>query len=66
MPGGHASHKGSSIKPNVNAEGQINLDPDVDMPEEIMVNEGYEFDTEAEVNPAAIERPAKPNSKNKH
>ena len=25
MPGGHASHKGTGDKPNVNASGQINL-----------------------------------------
>lgn len=25
MPGGHANHKGSADKPNVNANGQINL-----------------------------------------
>ncbi len=25
MPSGHASHKGSSDKPNVNAAGQINV-----------------------------------------
>jgi len=25
MPGGHANHKGTGDKPNVNASGQINL-----------------------------------------
>ncbi|NMG18412.1 hypothetical protein [Brasilonema bromeliae] len=25
MPSGHANHKGTSDKPNVNAEGQINV-----------------------------------------
>jgi hypothetical protein len=25
MPGGHASHKGTSAKPNTNAEGQLDI-----------------------------------------
>lgn len=28
MPGGHASHKGSSAKPNINAEGKVNTAAD--------------------------------------
>lgn len=29
MPSGHASHKSTSDKPNVNASGQINSDQDI-------------------------------------
>ncbi|WP_013320387.1 hypothetical protein [Gloeothece verrucosa] len=39
MPGGHASHKGHSTKPNTNAEGQLYsaADPTID-PEEIIAD----------------------------
>jgi len=39
MPSGHANHKGTSDKPNVNAEGQINVsaaDKSVD-PEDVLL-----------------------------
>ncbi|MDZ8189581.1 MAG: hypothetical protein RMX96_32680 [Nostoc sp. ChiSLP02] len=62
MPGGNASHKGSSDKPNVNASGQINgsaadksTDPDDVLLEGITTNttrtqEFVDF-------PPALERP---------
>jgi hypothetical protein len=62
MPGGHASHKGTGDKPNVNASGQINLsaadksaDPEDILQEGILTNttrtqEFVDF-------PPAVERP---------
>ncbi|MFQ4143828.1 hypothetical protein [Chlorogloeopsis sp. ULAP02] len=64
MPGGNASHKGTSAKPNVNASGLTNAADDAAQdPQEVV---GNRSDTstrtdEAEVNPAAVERPQKPN-----
>lgn len=55
MPSGHASHKGASIKPNTNANNQLDVDP-----EEIPTETGYPFDEEPVVNEAATERTAKP------
>lgn len=59
MPGGHASHKGHSVKPNTNANDSLDTaaDPSVD-PQEIL-GEGADSirAREAEVNPAAVERP---------
>lgn len=38
MPSGHASHKGTSNKPNVNAPGQLGeaADPSIDPQEELL------------------------------
>ena len=59
MPGGHASHKGSSVKPNVNANGVIDdvTDPTIDV--EQMVDLGGDSTRldEAPENAAATERP---------
>lgn len=61
MPGGHASHKGSSTKPNTNAEGIIDdaADPSLDG-EEILL-EGATTNTirtqEFVDFPPALERP---------
>ncbi|HEY9661140.1 MAG TPA: hypothetical protein V6C65_22030 [Allocoleopsis sp.] len=57
MPGGHASHKGASIKPNTNANNQLDVDP-----EEIPTETGYPFDEEPVVNEAATERAEKPSN----
>lgn len=40
MPGGHASHKGKSAKPNTNAEGQLDLATDPPTEAESMVPKG--------------------------
>lgn len=60
MSSGHASHKGSDTKPNVNAENQLNANPD----EEISDNLALEPDepipgrtTEGRENSIATERP---------
>lgn len=58
MSSGHASHKGSSTKPNVNASDQIN-DPQ-DVPQDIQPEAGTyltDLKKEGEENPAATERP---------
>ncbi|MDZ8028809.1 MAG: hypothetical protein RMY36_029330 [Nostoc sp. SerVER01] len=62
MPSGHASHKGTSDKPNVNAPGQINgsaADKSVD-PEDVLL-EGVTTNTtrtqEFVDYPPATERP---------
>lgn len=68
MPSGRANHKGTSDKPNVNAEGQINLsaadkssDPKDILQEGIMTNTTR---TQEFVDyPPALERPnEKPNT----
>jgi hypothetical protein len=42
MPGGHASHKGSSVKPNTNANNQLDTAADLGVnPEDILQEEGY-------------------------
>ncbi|MEH1970530.1 hypothetical protein [Nostoc sp.] len=63
MPSGHASHKGSSDKPNVNAAGQINVsaaDKSVN-PEDVLL-EGATTNTtrtqELVDYPPATERPS--------
>ncbi|HBL14135.1 MAG TPA: hypothetical protein DD379_22640 [Cyanobacteria bacterium UBA11162] len=60
MSSGHASHKGYSVKPNTNTNGQFftpageNVDPLEVLPE----GEGYPFNAQGTVvNPAATERP---------
>jgi hypothetical protein len=59
MPGGHASHKGSSVKPNTNAEGVINTvdDAPVDMPEIVTQSSTPTRPDEAPENAAATQRP---------
>lgn len=65
MPAGHANHKGTSDKPNVNADGQLNMNsaadksinPEEVLPEGIMTNTTR---TEEFVDyPPATERPEK-------
>lgn len=58
MPSGHASHKSTSAKPNVNADGLINAaaDSTVD-PQDIVSDGGDSTRTdEALQNPAATQR----------
>ncbi|MBD2775212.1 hypothetical protein [Iningainema tapete] len=62
MPSGHASHKGTSDKPNVNTSGQINVsaaDKSVD-PEDVLL-EGATTNTTRTQEfvdfPPALERP---------
>lgn len=61
MPGGHASHKSTSNKPNVNTSGQIN--PDTANPEDELL-EGATTNTtrtqEFVDYPPAVERPESP------
>ena len=60
MPSGHASHKGSSVKPNTNTNGQFYTPADeAANPEEVLPEgEGYPFDAQGTVvNPAATQRP---------
>lgn len=59
MPGGHASHKSTSTKPNVNANGIIDdaADPTLD-PEDYVDNRGDSTRLdEAPENAAATQRP---------
>ncbi|MBD0336574.1 MAG: hypothetical protein ICV62_13880 [Cyanobacteria bacterium Co-bin13] len=62
MPGGKASHKGSSDKPNVNAAGIVgeasdpSTAPQEELPEVMMNNAAHRAE-EAEVYPPAVERP---------
>lgn len=39
MPGGNASHKGSSAKPNTNAAGQIDTAADAVKPQDVLPEE---------------------------
>ena len=59
MPGGHASHKGASIKPNTNAEGVINSTDDapVDIPDIVTQSSTPTRPDEAPENVAATQRP---------
>lgn len=54
MSSGHASHKGTAAKPNTNANGPMDVDPQDAIPQE-----GYPFEggAEGESHPAALERP---------
>lgn len=64
MPAGRANHKGTSDKPNVNAEGDLNMnsaadksiDPKEVLPENITNNAAYRTQEYVD-NPAATERP---------
>ncbi|MBD2199129.1 MULTISPECIES: hypothetical protein [Calothrix] len=64
MPSGHANHKGSSNKPNVNANGVIDdavdeaVNPEDLLPEELTNTETLRVD-EAVNYPPATQRPAK-------
>ncbi|MDZ8055738.1 MAG: hypothetical protein RMX68_010430 [Aulosira sp. ZfuVER01] len=64
MPGGHASHKGASDKPNVNANGIIDdavdktVNPEDLLPENLTNAETLRVD-EAVNYPPATQRPAK-------
>lgn len=57
---GHASHKGKSVKPNTNMNGEINADPNV--PQDIPTEEGYPFDDRGDAKPEAVERPSNPSA----
>nr|WP_250121569.1 hypothetical protein [Chroococcidiopsis sp. CCMEE 29] len=62
MPGGHASHKGTSAKPNTNADGVIDdaadmtVDPEDLLPEELTNAETLRTDEFVDY-PPAIQRP---------
>lgn len=59
MPGGHASHKSTSPKPNTNANGVINAadDAPVEAPEIVTQSSTSTRPDEAPENTAATERP---------
>jgi hypothetical protein len=59
MPGGHASHKSTSVKPNTNAEGVINTSDDapVDMPDITTQSSTPTRPDEAPENAVATQRP---------
>jgi len=59
MPGGHASHKSTSVKPNTNADGVINTSDDapVDMPDITTQSSTPTRPDEAPENAAATQRP---------
>lgn len=58
MPGGHASHKSTSAKPNTNANGVINAadDASVEAPEIVTQSSTSTRPDEAPENTAATER----------
>lgn len=61
MPGGHASHKSTSVKPNTNTNGLTNAAAEEVIPiapEEVVGNTTDSTRTdEAPINPAAVQRP---------
>lgn len=59
MPGGHASHKSTSTKPNTNANGVINTEDDapVDAPDITTQSSTPTRPDEAPENAAATQRP---------
>lgn len=59
MPGGHASHKGKSDKPNTNAQGQMDTAADRTVDPQADVAEGADAlrASEASENSAANQRP---------
>lgn len=63
MPGGHASHKSTSVKPNTNTNGVINVEDDaaVDMPDITTQSSTPTRPDEAPENAAATERPQEQN-----
>lgn len=58
MPGGNASHKSTSVKPNVNADGLIDEAADIENPQDLLP-EGPDAlrASEAPANAAATQRP---------
>lgn len=63
MPGGHASHKGHSLKPNKNAEGSLDVATDAVNPHEIAPENAETMRVqEAPENEAATERPEESSS----
>ncbi len=64
MPAGRANHKGTSDKPNVNANGELNMNSAADksidakevLPENITNNAAYRTQEYVD-NPAATQRP---------
>lgn len=70
MPSGHASHKGSSNKPNTNAPGQIDTAADMSVDPQDILPEGATTNTtrtqEFVDYPPATQRPdEKPKAQNK-
>ncbi|MBD2103808.1 hypothetical protein [Leptolyngbya sp. FACHB-261] len=61
MPGGHASKKGFSVKPNTNANGQIDTAADLNVnPQDLLGEETESTRTdEAPENFEATQRPSK-------
>lgn len=59
MPGGHASHKSTSIKPNVNTNGLIDDAADLNFDPQEVLPEGADAlrAAEAPENAAATQRP---------
>lgn len=59
MSSGHASHKGTSAKPNVNADDKYGeaADPVLDPQDKLSEDNAYPFDPEAPEDAAATERP---------
>lgn len=59
MPSGHASHKGTSDKPNINAAGQINTAADKTVDPQDVLPEGADGlrASEAPENSTATQRP---------
>ena len=57
MSSGHASHKGSSTKPNTNTNGQITSPADQPADPLNQETSGYPFHNEAMENPVATSRP---------
>ena len=60
MPSGHASHKGTSNKPNTNAEGFVDTAADQSVDPQELLGEGADAlrAEEAPENAAATQRPA--------
>lgn len=61
MPSGHASHKGSSVKPNTNANGRIDTAADLEVDPQSILGEGanaIRADEESMENAAATQRPS--------
>lgn len=69
MPSGHASHKGTSDKPNTNAEGQIDIAADKAVNPEDILPEGAMTNTtrtqEFVDYPPATQRPGDTSGKEK-
>ncbi|MEG3436319.1 hypothetical protein V0288_04235 [Pannus brasiliensis CCIBt3594] len=60
MSSGHASHKGTDTKPNVNAENQRAADPDAEISENLAIEPDAPIPgrtTEGRENSIATERP---------